>query len=129
LTWNQAFEKGRLNELADLFPERSRGISTILSNIRDLMSPFKAKSLYHWQFNGSYSIKAVLPALVPDLSYDSLEISNGEMASSAWMKMIQMDEAEERANLRQQLLQYCHLDTLAMIRILEKLKGMAISLT
>ena len=126
LTWNQTFEKGRLNELADLFPERSREISTLLSNIRDLMSPFKAKSLYHWQFNGSYSIKAVLPALVPDLSYDLLEISNGEMASSAWMKMIQMDEAEERANLRQQLLKYCHLDTLAMIRILEKVKGLAI---
>ena len=127
LTWNQTFEAKRLEELADLFPERNQEISILISNLRDLMVPFRDKAIYHWKFCGSYSIKAVLPALTPELSYDSLEVNNGEMASVAWSKMIQTTETEERETLRQQLLQYCHLDTLAMIRILNKMKEVIVS--
>lgn len=124
LTWNKVFEAGRMRELADMFPEREHEITAVMSNLRDLMAPFREKSIYHWQFDGSYSLKAVLPALVPDLSYDLLEVCNGEMAAATWIRMIQMDETEEREALRRQLLEYCKLDTLAMVRILEEMYRM-----
>lgn len=125
LTWNQSFEVGRMRELAAVFPKRSGEINSIVENIRDLMVPFRDKSIYHWQFNGSYSIKAVLPALVPDLSYDELEISDGEMASAAWMRMIQSKDHGEKEMIRKQLLEYCGLDTWAMVKILEEMKRLA----
>ncbi|MCG2741586.1 MAG: DUF2779 domain-containing protein [Syntrophaceae bacterium] len=124
LVWNQSFEITRLKELADAFPEKSSEIANLINNIRDLIIPFRDKSIYHWQFNGSYSIKAVLPALVPELSYDNLDISDGGMASSEWVRMIQSTDEEEKSAGRKQLLQYCHLDTFAMVRILEIMKEM-----
>lgn len=123
LTWNQAFEKGRLKELAEYAPEHRQEITAIVKNIRDLMAPFKKKDIYHWQFGGSYSIKAVLPALVPELSYKGLAVSNGEMAASTWLRMHQENNEEQIAELRQHLLEYCHLDTLAMVRILEAMQN------
>jgi hypothetical protein len=125
LTWNQAFEKGRLKELADYSPDHRQEIATIIKNIRDLMAPFKRKDIYHWQFAGSYSIKAVLPALVPELSYKELAVSNGEIAANTWLRMHQESDEGQIAELRQQLLVYCHLDTLAMVRIMEKMQEMA----
>lgn len=122
LVWNQSFEISRLKELADALPKRSGEIKHLIANIRDLMIPFRDKSVYHWQFNGSYSIKAVLPALVPELSYEALEISDGGTAASEWLRMIHSEDAEEKAVIREKLLKYCHLDTLAMVRILEKMQ-------
>ena len=126
LVWNQSFEATRLKELADAFPERSSAIKRLINQIRDLMVPFRDKSLYHWQFNGSYSIKAVLPALVPGMSYDQLEISDGGEASAAWLRMVQANDSGEKAAIREQLLRYCALDTLAMVKILEKMQEMII---
>jgi hypothetical protein len=125
-TWNQGFEISRLREIATVFPDKKDSINHIIKNIRDLMKPFQNMAIYNWQFNGSYSIKAVLPALVPELSYDELEINNGGMASSAWVCMVQAKDAGEKETIRKQLLQYCHLDTLAMVRILGKMKAMVI---
>jgi len=125
LVWNKGFEISRLKELADTFPEKSSEINHLISNVRDLMKPFQDKSIYYWQFNGSFSIKAVLPALVPELSYDNLDISDGAAASSSWLRIIQSKNEEEKSSIRKQLLQYCHLDTLAMVRILEIMKNMA----
>lgn len=89
------------------------------------MAPFRRKDIYHWQFAGSYSIKAVLPALVPELSYKGLPVSNGEMAANTWLRMHQESDEGQMAELRQQLLEYCQLDTLAMVRILEEMSKMA----
>jgi len=125
LVWNQSFESSRLKELADAFPKKSGAINHLIKRIRDLMVPFRDKSLYHWQFNGSYSIKAVLPALVPGLSYDQLEISDGGEASAAWLRMVQANDSDEKAVIREQLLRYCELDTLAMVKILGKMEEMA----
>lgn len=119
LTWNKSFESARLRELAARFPHWQEAIATILPNIRDLMLPFREKSIYHWQFDGSYSIKSVLPALVPELSYNDLEVSNGEEASQSWLRLRSGVTGEEREQLRSALLSYCHLDTLAMVKILE----------
>lgn len=124
LTWNQSFEEKRLNELAEALPERSAEVQAVIASLRDLMVPFRDKAIYYWQFNGSYSIKAVLPALVPELSYDMLEVNNGEMAASTWLRMQQENDEGQIAELRQQLLEYCHLDTLAMVRILEEMSKM-----
>jgi hypothetical protein len=126
LTWNQSFEKGRLEELAKYAPDHQQEVAAIMKNIRDLMAPFKRKDIYHWQFAGSYSIKAVLPALVPELSYKGLPVSNGEMAANTWQRMHQESDEGQIAELRKQLLEYCHLDTLAMVRILEKMREMTI---
>ncbi len=124
LAWNKGFEVGRLREVAATFPEKKGDIDGLIENTCDLMTPFKNKSIYHWRFNGSYSIKDVLPALVPELSYDTLDISDGEAASTAWVQMIQSGDEKQQATIRKQLLQYCHLDTLAMVRILESMKNM-----
>ena len=121
LVWNQSFEVARLKELADAFPDKKADIFAMIGNVRDLMMPFSDKSIYHWQFNGSYSIKDVLPALVPELSYDNLEVSDGGTASSAWVRMIQSNDNSEKETFRKELLEYCHLDTLAMVKILEKI--------
>lgn len=119
LTWNQSFESARLKELAVRLPHWQGAIATILPNIRDLMALFRNKSIYHWQFNGSYSIKSVLPALVPELSYNDMEVSNGEEAAQSWLRLRSGVTGEEREQLRNALLSYCHLDTLAMVKILE----------
>lgn len=124
LTWNQAFEKGRLEELASYAPVHSLEIAAIIKNIRDLMAPFRRKDIYHWQFAGSYSIKAVLPALVPELGYKGLVVNNGEMAANTWLRMRQENDEGRITEMRQQLLEYCHLDTLAMVRILERMREM-----
>lgn len=124
LTWNQTFEEQRLRELSEAFPERNREIQTVIENLHDLMVPFRNQSIYHWQFNGSYSIKAVLPALVPELTYETLEVNNGEMAASTWLRIRNEIDEEQVAVLRHQLLEYCCLDTLAMVRILEKMRKM-----
>jgi len=124
LVWNQSFEITRLRELADAFPERSSEINRLINQIRDLMAPFREKSLYHWQFNGSYSIKSVLPALVPGMSYEQLEISDGGEASAQWLRMVQAKNDAEKEAIREQLLRYCQLDTLAMVKILGKMEEM-----
>jgi hypothetical protein len=83
------------------------------------------KQLYvHPDFKGSISIKNVLPVVAPELSYKALEIQNGGIASLSWFQMIfgEMSE-EEKEEIRKNLLKYCELDTLAMVRIMENLKS------
>jgi hypothetical protein len=67
----------------------------------------------------------VLPALIPVLSYDNLAISDGAMASDAWVQMTQSKDDSKKVTTREELLKYCRLDTLGMVRILEKMKEYA----
>jgi hypothetical protein len=122
LTYNQAFEKGVLRSLAELCPDLAAAISVRLAHVRDLMLPFRRRDVYRWRMRGSYSIKAVLPALVPELSYAGLEIADGMAAMQAYHEMCALDDLLELAELRRALLEYCRLDTLAMVRILEELQ-------
>ena len=121
LTWNKTFEVKRLEELAARFPEKSAEISAVIENIRDLMASFRDKSIYHWKLNGSYSLKDVLPALVDGFSYENLPINSGDMASAAWVRMIQEADLNEQQRLYSELLDYCHLDTWAMVLILKEM--------
>jgi hypothetical protein len=121
LVYNQAFEVARLQEIAKDFPEFLNGIESIIARIVDLMIPFRKKDYYTREMCGSHSIKYVLPAMVPDLNYDNLTIADGEMAMLAYAGLSSMDEGAEKEKIRQDLLEYCRLDTLAMVRIWERL--------
>lgn len=126
LAYNSSFEKGVLKELAGLFKTQRRRVEGIVENMHDLMIPFRSRACYKWQMKGSYSIKSVLPALVPDLSYSGLEIANGGAAMEAYHAMCAVkDSPEELAEIRKNLLEYCKLDTLAMVRVLEALHRLA----
>ena len=117
LTYNKSFERNRLNELAEAFPRKAKKIRKIIANIRDLMLPFQRRDVYFWQMKGSYSIKQVLPAIVPDLSYDGLAISDGGMAMEGWWRMCSAESREEVEKIRKDLLDYCVMDTLAMVEV------------
>lgn len=122
--YNMGFEKGRIQELADLYPDLKDHLQDIRSHIVDMMIPFRKKWYYSRELQGSYSIKKVLPALFPgdpSLNYSSLAgIHKGDEAAEAFLQMQTMTEAEQ-APLRQQLLDYCGLDTYALVKIREKL--------
>lgn len=122
LTYNQSFEKGVLRDLAERFPDMAKDIEVRLENVRDLMVPFRQRDVYHWQMHGSYSIKDVLPALVPELSYTEMEIADGMAAMQAYHEMCTMDPGDKLDDLRRAMLEYCRLDTLAMVKILEALQ-------
>lgn len=121
ITYDSSFEKSRLKELADDFPQFSQPIHSIINRIVDLMKPFQSKWYYHPAFEGSNSIKNVLPVLVPDLSYSFLEIQEGGTASLVYSQLRDQD-SDTQIVQRKQLLDYCKLDTLAMIKILQVLQ-------
>lgn len=125
LTYNQAFEKGVLRELAARFPDLAPAIEARLANVRDLMVPFRRRDVYRWRMNGSYSIKEVLPAMVPELSYQGMAIGDGQAAMDAYHRMCALEDGEALEQLRRALLAYCRMDTLAMVRILGELEQLA----
>ena len=122
IVYNQAFENTRLKELKNEFPDLEERISSVQERIADLMVPFRRRDIYIPEMKGSYSIKYVLPALVPEMNYDNLKIRNGEEASSAFYSLKNIDHENERNEIRKSLLEYCGQDTLAMVKILDKLK-------
>jgi len=124
LVYNKTFEITRLNEIARDYPVFADEIEKLISRIKDLMVPFQKKYYYAPEMKGSYSIKAVLPALVPELSYDELEINEGGLASIAYESLQAETDLMFIAEIKQQLLEYCKLDTLGMVRILEKLEAL-----
>lgn len=123
--YNMAFEKGRIKELADQFEDLREHLMNIHDNIKDLMIPFHDRNYYTKEMEGSYSIKYVLPALFPNdpnLDYHNLPVvHNGGEASSAFMDL-KNHTKEEQEEIRKGLLKYCELDTLAMVKVWEKLK-------
>ena len=123
LTYNQSFEKGRLKELALDFPKYSKKLHELIERIKDLMTPFRQRQYYIHTMHGSYSIKQVLPAVVPELSYENLAINNGGDASLAFMRMV-IEKDADHTELRKQMLEYCGMDTFAMVKILEKLNSL-----
>ncbi len=121
LVYNIGFERGKLNDLIDIFPKYSNELREIVNRLKDLMIPFQQKWYYTPEMRGSYSIKYVLPALVPDLSYNDLEIKEGGTASNTFLSMVNESFKGDVEETRRQLLEYCKLDTFAMVKILEKL--------
>jgi len=116
------FERGRIYEMMRDFPQYSSALQSIVDRLVDLIIPFKKKYYRTETMEGSSSIKKVLPALCPELSYNDLEISEGMTASNSFLDLYYCTDAETIAKTRNDLLEYCHLDTLAMVKILEILK-------
>jgi len=122
LVYNIGFERGKLNNLIEVFPKYSNELSGIINRLKDLMIPFQQKWYYTPEMRGSYSIKSVLPALVPELSYNDLPIKEGGTASNTFLSMVNRTFEGDVEETRKQLLEYCELDTYAMVKILDVLK-------
>jgi hypothetical protein len=123
LAYNCGFEKSVIRELAEQFPQHNKHLMSIHESTLDLMKPFQNRHLYKKEMKGSYSIKYVLPALVPELSYKDLEISEGGQASDTYAQLHLTEDKDEVDGIRESLKIYCKLDTLAMVKILEFLEA------
>jgi len=124
IAFNQSFEITRIKELSEMFSDLKEPLLALVSRFIDLIDPFRSLAYYHPDFNGSFSIKSVLPAMFPndkELSYKSLGIQNGGAAMETYAALLYM-EPDQRIQKRRELLEYCHLDTLAMVKILGRLK-------
>jgi hypothetical protein len=120
-----SFEKTRIRALKEAYPDLARPLQAILDRLVDLLS-YVSDFVYHPEFRGSFSIKTVLPVLVPDLSYDGLSIRNGDLAITRFARMARGEITGPEVEItRQQLLDYCKRDTLAMVRLHQALAKMA----
>lgn len=118
-----SFESQRLSELAAWLPEHAAPINAIQARLFDLL-PVVREHAYHPAFAGSYSIKSVLPALVPEMSYEGMEVANGQDAGIAWESLVRGSlNCDERKRIEKALRAYCGQDTLAMVRLLEMLRA------
>lgn len=115
------YERTVLKTLARAIPERAEEIEVISSRLFDIHRVVK-NSIYHPEFRGSFSIKSVLPVLVPGMDYDDLEVADGQTASVHYMQALRNSDSREREQTFKNLRAYCERDTLAMIRLLEALK-------
>lgn len=125
IVWNQKFEQGINRQLGERLSDYKDFMQNVNNRVVDLMIPFSGNTtIYdHPEFRGSASIKYVLPALVPHLSYKDMHIQEGGTASDTWNRIVSGEYSEEEKNIKVQALKdYCHLDTLAMVEIWRVLK-------
>lgn len=125
LAYNMKFEKMVIKDLAKVYEDLREHLMNIYDNMQDLMVPFFERMYYCKEMQGSYSIKYVLPALFPNdeqLNYHNLStVHNGSEAMSVFATL-HLKSKEEQEIIRKGLLEYCKLDTLAMVKVWEKLK-------
>lgn len=117
------YEKRIINQLANELPQYTSRLESLVPRLWDLCAVIQA-NYYHRDFGGSFSIKSVLPALIPEMSYDILAISNGTQASSKYAEMIDNDTPQaDKDRIMVGLIEYCKQDTLAMVKLRDKLMG------
>ncbi len=127
LVYHQPFEETRIKELAEALPHLRDDLESIRERLLDLKR-IVMDYIYHPDFEGSFSLKKVLPVLVPDLGYDDLEIQGGGDAMVDIARLLLDPESfapGEREQLRRDLLAYCERDTWAMVKLLERLRELA----
>lgn len=111
------YERSIIEQLADMLPSYRQALMAIVKRLWDL-HPIVRDHYYHPRFGGSYSLKEVLPALVPSLGYNDLGIKEGGQAASAYYRMVFVEtDWIERAKIQESLLAYCKRDTLAMVEL------------
>lgn len=122
--YSAAFETSRMSELAVRYPQFRDPLLAINARVVDLL-PIARERYYHPSQQGSWSIKKVLPAVVPELRYDALDgVQDGGGAMEAFLEAIHPDTLTERKEqIEQQLLAYCKLDTYAMVRLWQVFAG------
>jgi hypothetical protein len=120
------YEKQVLGNLCKIYPDLQPQLSAIIDRLVDLLPPMR-KHFYHPQQHGSWSIKALLPVVAPDLNYKLLEnVHNGTEAQAAFMKASNpLTDTTTRQKLEQDMLAYCKLDTLAMVKLVHYLAGIS----
>jgi hypothetical protein len=126
VAYNAPFERRCLEHLAQHVPSQRAALKAIVKRLVDLL-PIVRNHVYHPGFGGGFGMKAVAPALVDGLDYSELEIGEGGTASTVLEGMLLGGDAipaADRQKVRAQLIEYCKLDTLAMVRIVERLRGM-----
>lgn len=124
--WYEAFEKSRNTEMAEMFPDLADFFNEVNEKTYDLMKIFSDNLYIHPEFKGKTSIKKVLPVLVPSLNYKELGISDGLAATIKWFRAAtwtSMSDAE-RVSIFNDLLEYCELDTKAMVEIFNLLASL-----
>lgn len=127
VAYNAGFEAACIDTLVPAAPELAEALLAIKSRLRDAL-PMVRDNVYHPAFGGSFDLKTVLPALVPDLTYDGLAIHDGRTASRELSRLIFAGDTmsrEEREQLRGDLNAYCSLDTLAMVRLVDTLRQLS----
>lgn len=122
VAYNAAFEGSRLAELADAYSRHARSLRSVKDRLWDLATPFRKGLYVHPEFQGSWSIKVVLPALVPGMTYEGMAIGNGGEASIAYLNLMEgrISPSEAKRTILA-LKKYCGQDTLAMVKLLEAL--------
>jgi hypothetical protein len=125
MAFSQGFEKSVIKNLANFSTQDKNQLLSLNTRFMDLLLPFRKLGYYHPEFHGSFSIKSILPALFPkddELDYKKLGcVQNGGDAMNIFANLCYEKDQKKVQEIRQDLLKYCHLDTLAMVRIWEKL--------
>ncbi|MBI4369391.1 MAG: DUF2779 domain-containing protein [Elusimicrobia bacterium] len=125
VAYNAKFESSVLQGLTDGFPKQQKTFLGIKARLWDLYFPFKKRHYVHPKFYGSASIKTVLPALVPEMTYEDMEIAEGGEASRAYQALMTADLPANQTNtIKQNLIKYCGQDTLPTVKILKHLEGL-----
>lgn len=127
VAYNARFERDCLAHLASAVPEQRRRLEAIRDRVVDLL-PIVLGNVYHPEFRGSFGLKSVVPALVPGLGYDDLEVADGATASTTLEALLLAPErfsAAERGRVRHRLMAYCERDTLALARLYVALRALA----
>ena len=119
LMWTN-YEEGVIKNLISIFPDLAGPLQEIIDRLYDL-HPVVKQNYYHPKMLGSWSIKAVMPAINLDMDYARLEgIKEGTAASDGFIEAIAPETAPERkAELDEQLRRYCKFDTEAMVEIVQ----------
>lgn len=125
ITIYTSYETRILSQLAKWLPQYGQRIEAVIDRLWDLHRTI-SNHTYHLEYAGSFSLKAVLPAIVPEMTYEGLEVADGNQAGRAFLQMISPGTpADERKRLREALLEYCGQDSMAMVRILDRLHQVA----
>jgi predicted RecB family nuclease len=115
------YEAGILKNLAIGLPSYEPRLSRLTSRFKDLYAIIR-RHYYHPLFQGSFSLKYVLPALVPSMSYEKLSIQEGFLASLEYLRMIDAGTpVGDKEKIKKNLLEYCENDTLGMVTIRDEL--------
>jgi len=127
IVWHKSFEVGRIKEMIKFHPKFEDFGRSLLDRIVDLKEVFSNQMWVSADFRGSASLKAVLPVLVPEMDYSQLEVSNGTEAMQKWDELVKgslaSSSSAERETAVKDMLEYCEMDTLAMVKIYDEVRG------
>jgi hypothetical protein len=123
IAFNAGFETGILKKCAEVLPKYKNWVASIEERIIDLLQPFRDFAYYHPKQDGSCSLKKVLPVLT-DKSYDDMEIGDGGTASVEYCRVTFTEDNKDKDKVRELLEEYCGLDTMGMVYIVEQLSAL-----